>query len=220
MCNLPVWGYRFAKVKDATRLQPKAKGTRLESLGSASKGAHGRCRYGTLAVRCGLVGGRGATAAGGMGERCDGRWLAYVFRCCIMCLWARSRSSACNVSGRTSGRSDEDGQTAGAHEELVTGYAEYRASLAARKNYRKAEDIDLRLPQASTALGGAPRMRNYARTEDEPPRVEGGVQQARWRLRVLARGGGHSEGSDEPGRPVWRLLRAGGPRRVCSLENR
>jgi len=41
-----------------------------------------------------------------------------------------------------------------------------RASLAARKNYRKAEDIDLKLPQASTALGGAPRMRNYARTEE------------------------------------------------------
>ena len=48
----------------------------------------------------------------------------------------------------------------------MTGYAEYRASLAARKNYRKAEDIDLKLPQASTTLGGVPRMRNYARTEE------------------------------------------------------
>ena len=48
----------------------------------------------------------------------------------------------------------------------MTGYAEYRASLAARKNYRKAEDIDLRLPLASTAFGGAPRMRNYPPTEE------------------------------------------------------
>lgn len=86
-----------------------------------------------------------------------------------------------------------------------------RASLAARKNYRKAEDIDLKLPQASTALGGAPRMRKSATTLGRRRAAASGRRRSastQAASRTLARGGGHSEGSDGPGRPVWRLLRA------------
>ena len=71
----------------------------------------------------------------------------------------------------------------------VRGVSIGRRLLPARKNYRKSEDIDLRLPQASMALDGVPRMGS--------PRVKGGIQEAR----SLAHGA-HSEGSDGPGWPV------------------
>ena len=93
--------------------------------------------------------------------------------CETVCDTASPASGTCSSGGATAaaGATETEGvrQEAvveEAHEQLVTGYAEYRASLAGRKNYRKAEDIGLRLPQASTAFGGAPRMRNYPRTEE------------------------------------------------------
>ena len=44
----------------------------------------------------------------------------------------------------------------GAHEELVTGYAEYRASLSGRKRYRKAEESGV------THNAGAVRVTPFA----------------------------------------------------------
>jgi len=93
--------------------------------------------------------------------------------CETVCDTASPASGTCSSGGATAaaGATETEGvrQEAvveEAHEQLVTGYAEYRTSLVERKNYRKAEDIDLRLPQASTAMGAAPRMRNYPRTEE------------------------------------------------------
>ena len=48
-----------------------------------------------------------------------------------------------------------------AREALVTGYAEHRASLREKKNYRRALKIDLKLPEASTALADVPRRKNF-----------------------------------------------------------
>ena len=65
---------------------------------------------------------------------------------------------------------------------LVTGYrtsSELRASLAERKNWRRAKKIDDKLPAAASALGDAPRRKAF------PPSEEGQVQRGR-----LARGPG------------------------------
>ena len=49
---------------------------------------------------------------------------------------------------------------------LVTGYAEHRASLSEKKKYRRAIKIDLKLPEASTALAGVPRRKDFAEGEE------------------------------------------------------
>ena len=49
---------------------------------------------------------------------------------------------------------------------MVTSYNELRASLAERKNFRRAKKIDDRLPEASAALGDAPRRKQFAQTEE------------------------------------------------------
>ena len=49
---------------------------------------------------------------------------------------------------------------------LVTGFAEHRASLSEKKKYRRAIKIDLKLPEASTALAGVPRRKDFAQGEE------------------------------------------------------
>eukprot|EP00966_Prymnesium_polylepis_P216255 5006207-Prymnesium_polylepis.1 len=49
---------------------------------------------------------------------------------------------------------------------LVTGYAEHRASLSEKKKYRRAIKIDLKLPEASTALVGVPRRKHFQDGEE------------------------------------------------------
>jgi hypothetical protein len=56
-------------------------------------------------------------------------------------LWLVRSSS--NVPTANEEVSTQQMSEAGTHEQLVTGYAEYRASLSQRKNYHQAEDIDL-----------------------------------------------------------------------------
>ena len=53
-----------------------------------------------------------------------------------------------------------------ARQALVTGYAEHRASLSEKKKYRRAIKIDLKLPEASTALAGVPRRKEFAEGEE------------------------------------------------------
>ena len=48
---------------------------------------------------------------------------------------------------------------------VVTGYAEYQASLAGKKRTRRAIKIDLKLPEASTAMAGVPRRKHYPEGE-------------------------------------------------------
>ena len=59
-----------------------------------------------------------------------------------------------------------DGQVQDARQALVTGYAEYRASLQDKKQYRRAIKIDLKLPEAAAALAGPPRRKEYAEGEE------------------------------------------------------
>jgi hypothetical protein len=54
----------------------------------------------------------------------------------------------------------------GAGAQLVTGYAEHRASLIEKKTYRRATKIDLKLPEASTALTGVPRRKEFAEGDE------------------------------------------------------
>ena len=58
-----------------------------------------------------------------------------------------------------------DGQ-AEARQTLVSGYAEHRASLSEKKKYRRAIKIDLKLPEASTALAAVPRRKDFAEGEE------------------------------------------------------
>ena len=58
-----------------------------------------------------------------------------------------------------------DGQ-AQARQTLVTGYAEHRASLSEKKKFRRAIKIDLKLPEASTALAGVPRRKDFPDGEE------------------------------------------------------
>ena len=53
-------------------------------------------------------------------------------------------------------------ELAGARTQLVSGYAEHRASLSDKKQYRRAIKIDLKLPEASTAMAGVPRRKAFA----------------------------------------------------------
>ena len=53
-----------------------------------------------------------------------------------------------------------------ARQALVTGYAEHRASLQEKKKYRRAIKIDLKLPEASTALAGVPRRKDFPAGEE------------------------------------------------------
>ena len=57
-------------------------------------------------------------------------------------------------------------QVGKARAQLVTGYAEHRASLSDKKKYRRAIKIDLKLPEASTALPGVPRRKDFADGEE------------------------------------------------------
>ena len=97
----------------------------------------------------------------GFGEACETACAAAAPSLSTCC----SGSVAANTAAAANEEVGTQQSEAGAQEQLVTGYAEYRATLAGRKNYRKAEDIDLRLPQAST-VGAVPRMRHYPRTEE------------------------------------------------------
>ena len=54
--------------------------------------------------------------------------------------------------------------------ELVTSLAQNRASLAERKNYRRAMTIDDKLPEASAALANVPRRKAF--TQDDEGRME------------------------------------------------
>ena len=58
-----------------------------------------------------------------------------------------------------------NGQT-NARQTLVTGYAEHRASLCEKKQFRRAIKIDLKLPEASTALAGVPRRKDFSEGEE------------------------------------------------------
>ena len=53
-----------------------------------------------------------------------------------------------------------------ARETHVTGYAEHRGSLNDKKKYRRAINIDLKLPEASTALAGVPRRKDFPAGEE------------------------------------------------------
>ena len=58
-----------------------------------------------------------------------------------------------------------DGQVEDARQALVTGYAEYRASLQDKKQYRRAIKIDLKLPEAAAAFAGPPRRKGFGEKE-------------------------------------------------------
>ena len=73
---------------------------------------------------------------------------------------------AASVNGRAEGEGPAQQEVAGARAQLVTGYAEHRASLCEKKKYRRAIKIDLKLPEASTALAGVPRRRTFAEGEE------------------------------------------------------
>ena len=66
------------------------------------------------------------------------------------------------VNGKAPGVVQGQEEVAGPRAQLVTGYAEHRASLSEKKKYRRAMKIDLKLPEASTALAGVPRRKNFA----------------------------------------------------------
>ena len=68
---------------------------------------------------------------------------------------AAAHAPATGKMGQADGHAD-------ARQTLVTGYAEHRASLSEKNKYRRAIKIDLKLPEASTALAGVPRRK-------EPP---------------------------------------------------
>ena len=72
-----------------------------------------------------------------------------------------------------------------ARETLVTGYAEHRASLSEKKKYRRAIKIDLKLPEASTALAGVPGVRSFPRARREGRR--GGRHSTRMRAILRTR---------------------------------
>ena len=83
-----------------------------------------------------------------------------------------SASDVCGQQGAglratsSTGKSQqEDGQVP-ARQTLVTGYAEHRASLSEKKKYRRAIKIDLKLPEASTALAGVPRRKDFPEGEE------------------------------------------------------
>ena len=72
---------------------------------------------------------------------------------------AAAHAPATGRMGQTDGHAD-------ARQTLVTGYAEHRASLSEKKKYRRAIKIDLKLPEASTALAAVPRRKDFAEGEE------------------------------------------------------
>ena len=72
----------------------------------------------------------------------------------------------CQKSRQVRRRLEGIGGQTEARAELVTGYAEHRASLQEKQNYRRAIKIDLKLPEASTALAGVPRRKDFAEGEE------------------------------------------------------
>ena len=72
---------------------------------------------------------------------------------------AAARATSTGKRGQADGHAD-------ARQALVTGYAEHRASLSEKKKYRRAIKIDLKLPEASTALAGVPRRKDFAEGEE------------------------------------------------------
>ena len=83
-------------------------------------------------------------------------------RCSSPCAAARSCEQA-GAAAHATPRGEVQGRGGGseAREALVTGYAEHRASLSEKKNYRRALKIDLKLPEASTALADVPRRKHF-----------------------------------------------------------
>ena len=83
-------------------------------------------------------------------------------RCSSPCAAARSCEQA-GAAALATPRGEVEGRGGGseAREALVTGYAEHRASLSEKKNYRRALKIDLKLPEASTALADVPRRKHF-----------------------------------------------------------
>ena len=86
----------------------------------------------------------------------------------------------CQKSRQVRRRLEGIGGQTEARAELVTGYAEHRASLQEKKNYRRAIKIDLKLPEASTALAGVPRRKDFA---------EGGEGRLAWKAQFNAYAG-------------------------------
>mmetsp|Transcript_36426 Transcript_36426/g.72540 ORF Transcript_36426/g.72540 Transcript_36426/m.72540 type:complete len:200 (-) Transcript_36426:974-1573(-) len=147
---------------------------------------------------------------------------------------ARSSQSACLVVGAATGAgrvaswdtrgsgSGPRGGGWGARAQLVTGYAEHRASLSDKKKYRRAIKIDLKLPEPGGLDGVGLRAEEeiFCSWRGGQEGVEGGVQLIRRRLCLLARWCRDSEGQDGRSGHVGRLLRAQGPRRVCQVGGR
>ena len=83
--------------------------------------------------------------------------------CYFTWFWSGSSSSARTGNGEDGAEADGH---ADARQTLVTGYAEHRASLSEKKKYRRAIKIDLKLPEASTALAAVPRRKDFAEGEE------------------------------------------------------
>ena len=73
---------------------------------------------------------------------------------------------AAAASATVTRKMGQAGGQADALQILVAGYAEHRASLSEKKKYRRAIKIDLKLPEASTALAGVPRRKDFADGEE------------------------------------------------------
>ena len=110
----------------------------------------------------------------------------------LPCAAARAEWQPATAAGATSNGEVEDGggQTE-ARAALVTGYTEHRASLQDKKNYRRAIKVDLKLPEASTALAGVPRRKDFQDGDEGRQAWRASfnriVQCVRGRFRVLAR---------------------------------
>ena len=80
----------------------------------------------------------------------------------LPCAAARAEWQPATAAGATSnGEVGDGGGQTEARAALVTGYAEHRASLQDKKKYRRAIKVDLKLPEASTALAGVPRRKQF-----------------------------------------------------------
>ena len=98
------------------------------------------------------LGGRRSTAHGIQ------RWPS-----CICFVAAAGAGRVANSVSSVHAQTQEE--LAGARTQLVSGYAEHRASLSDKKQYRRAIKIDLKLPEASTALAVVPRRKDFAERE-------------------------------------------------------
>jgi hypothetical protein len=115
-----------------------------------------------------------------------------------------------------------DGQAEDARQALVTGYAEYRASLQDKKQYRRAIKIDLKLPKAAAALAGPRRRKEFGEGEEGRQAWKAAFNayagDFAYFTRSLARR--HRDGEEPHGLRgyVGRLLRARGPRQVRRVD--